>query len=166
MLSNFGVTHSLDLLQYPVFKIEIKTCFLDRTSPMAKQQLPKERIISKFKFSWHLNPPPPQTYAKKAHCKNTGVLQYVLETDGLVQVFDVNNPKKEKKIWDLGLTHLEFHGANSLKLEVGDLAKLKLHLVATLNVWQDRDMHFTRKKKKNYHTVITDHFGSGSSTQT
>jgi len=24
-----------------------------------KQQPSKERIISKFKFSWHLNPPPP-----------------------------------------------------------------------------------------------------------
>jgi hypothetical protein len=41
-----------------MFKIEIKTHFLDRTSPMAKlhekypkQQLSKERIISKFKFS-------------------------------------------------------------------------------------------------------------------
>jgi len=58
MLSNFGVTHSLDLVQYLVFEIEIKTHFLDRTSPMAKlqekylkQQLSKQRINSKFKFS-------------------------------------------------------------------------------------------------------------------
>jgi hypothetical protein len=59
------------------------------------------------------------------------VLQYVLETDRLVKVFDATNPKKEKKTWDLGLTHQEFHRANSLKLEVGDPAKLKLHLVTT-----------------------------------
>jgi len=58
MLSNFGINYSLDLVQYPMFKIEIKTRFLDRTSPMAKlqekylkQQLSEEIIISKFKFS-------------------------------------------------------------------------------------------------------------------
>jgi hypothetical protein len=38
MLSNFGVTHSLGLVQYPMFKTEIETHFLDRNSPcpMAK----------------------------------------------------------------------------------------------------------------------------------
>jgi hypothetical protein len=99
-----------------------------------KQQLSKEIIISKFKFSSFLKLHPPQTYAKHSHCKNTGVLQYVLKINGLVQVFDATNPKKEKKTQDLDLTHQQFHKANSLKLEVGDLAKLKLHLVVTLNI--------------------------------
>jgi hypothetical protein len=53
-------SHYLGLVQYPMFKIETETHFLDRNSPcpMAKlqekcfkQQLSKERIISKFKSS-------------------------------------------------------------------------------------------------------------------
>jgi hypothetical protein len=63
------------------------------------------------------------------------VLQYVLKIDGLGQIFDAMNAKKEKKMCNSDLPHQEFHRGNSMKLtETGSQGSSKDQVTFSGNI--------------------------------